>query len=409
MSSHNLTRTGTGASLRVLALAAAGLLLPAPARASSLAVNAGARYFGAFGLQVQVSAAAPAYVEDETPSGERRYRSRFYVNANGLTMASGDEFELFTAYSTTGTRQFSILLGRSGTQNRIRLAARRDDGVFVETPAGQETPLPAEWHTVEIEFRVATSPTQSDGVLSLVVDGSGRPGLSGLENDQAQVGMVRWGAVAALEAGTTGSFILDEFDSRRDTYIGALSVFQDVPLAHPLWRFVHSLYNAGVTSGCANGMYCPDSSVTREQMAVFLLRSKEGSQYVPAACTTAPFNDVPVSSPFCRWIRELVARGITGGCGNGNFCPGAPVTREVMSAFLLVTKEGAAYVPPACTTPPFNDVPVSSPFCRWIKELVNRGITSGCGGGNFCPAGAVTRGSMAVFLATTFTLTVPLP
>jgi hypothetical protein len=104
-----------------------------------------------------------------------------------------------------------------------------------------------------------------------------------------------------------------------------------------------------------------------------------------------------------------VARGITGGCGGGNYCPTAPVTREVMSAFLLVTKEGPTYVPPACTTPPFNDVPVTSPFCRWIKELVNRGITSGCGGGNFCPSGAVTRGSMAVFLATTFSLTVPQP
>jgi len=63
----------------------------------------------------------------------------------------------------------------------------------------------------------------------------------------------------------------------------------------------------------------------------------------------------------------------------------------------------------ACTTPPFNDVPVSNPFCPWIQELVNRGITSGCGGGNYCPGNPVTRGQMAVFLSATFGLPVPVP
>jgi len=56
-----------------------------------------------------------------------------------------------------------------------------------------------------------------------------------------------------------------------------------------------------------------------------------------------------------------------------------------------------------------TDVPVSSVYCRWIKELVNRGITAGCGNGNFCPDTSVTRGSMSVFLATTFQLIVPAP
>ena len=40
------------------------------------------------------------------------------------------------------------------------------------------------------------------------------------------------------------------------------------------------------------------------------------------------FADVPASSPFCRWIEELARRGVVGGCGGGNYCPAAPVTRE---------------------------------------------------------------------------------
>jgi hypothetical protein len=101
---------------------------------------------------------------------------------------------------------------------------------------------------------------------------------------------------------------------------------------------------------------------------------------------------------------ELAARNITGGCGGSNYCPDAPVSREQMAVFLLTTREPPGYVPPACTSATFSDVPCSSPFARWIYELVARGITSGCGGGNYCPVSPVTRGQMAVFLVATFGL-----
>lgn len=44
----------------------------------------------------------------------------------------------------------------------------------------------------------------------------------------------------------------------------------DVPTSHPLFRFVEALAAAGITGGCAPGSYCPDASITRGQMAVFL-------------------------------------------------------------------------------------------------------------------------------------------
>jgi hypothetical protein len=75
-----------------------------------------------------------------------------------------------------------------------------------------------------------------------------------------------------------------------------------------------------------------------------------------------------------------------------------------MAVFLLRTAGGPTYVPPACVTPTFSDVPCSSPFARWIEELARRGITAGCGSGLYCPSTPVTRGQMAVFLTTTFGL-----
>jgi hypothetical protein len=53
--------------------------------------------------------------------------------------------------------------------------------------------------------------------------------------------------------------------------------------------------------------------------------------------------------------------------------------------------------PPAMAT--FSDVPTTHLFYQYVEALAAAGITSGCGGGNFCPDAAVTRGQMAVFLS----------
>jgi hypothetical protein len=60
--------------------------------------------------------------------------------------------------------------------------------------------------------------------------------------------------------------------------------------------------------------------------------------------------------------------------------------------------------PPVAT---FNDVPTSDPRFRFVQALVASGLTGGCGGGNFCPDQAVTRGQMAVFLSSALGLTWP--
>jgi hypothetical protein len=54
---------------------------------------------------------------------------------------------------------------------------------------------------------------------------------------------------------------------------------------------------------------------------------------------------------------------------------------------------------PAPATATFSDVPTSHPFFRVIEALNAAGVTSGCGGGNFCPDGVVTRKEVAKFLA----------
>ncbi|MFY9552463.1 MAG: S-layer homology domain-containing protein [Thermoanaerobaculia bacterium] len=179
--------------------------------------------------------------------------------------------------------------------------------------------------------------------------------------------------------------------------------FPDVPTSNQFYGFIENLFHNGITGGCAGGNYCPTNSVTRAQMAVFLMKSNLGATEIPPPATGTVFADVPASNPFAPWIEQLAGFQITGGCGGGNYCPNKPVTRAQMAVFLLKSEHGSSYTPPACTGI-FPDVPCPSPFADWIEQLFHENITGGCGGGNYCPSNPNTRGQMAVFLVRTFGL-----
>jgi hypothetical protein len=186
---------------------------------------------------------------------------------------------------------------------------------------------------------------------------------------------------------------------------GWITDFADVPPADPFFPFIQKLVAAGITAGVGGGSYGYGQPTLRQQMAVFLLKAIHGICYVPPACTGV-FDDVACpGSPFAPWIEAFAAAGITTGCGGKNFCGVNPVRRDQMAVFLLKAKYGAAHVPPDCTPPGvFPDVPCPGQYTNWIEQLAAEGITSGCGGGDYCPLNPNTRGQMAVFIVKTFGL-----
>jgi hypothetical protein len=146
--------------------------------------------------------------------------------------------------------------------------------------------------------------------------------------------------------------------------------------------------------------------VTRDQLAVFLLRSKHGPTYVPPAASGI-FADVPTNHWAAAWIEQLASEGVTSGCSTSPklFCPDSIVTRDQMAVFLLRAEHGTGYVPP---TPAgiFADVPTSFWAASWIEQLTVENITGGCSTSPklYCPASQVTRDQMAIFLVKTFKL-----
>ena len=98
---------------------------------------------------------------------------------------------------------------------------------------------------------------------------------------------------------------------------------------HALEAEIASLASSGITSGCLATAYCPDRSVTRAEMAAFLVRG-----FNIASATGRPFTDVD-GHFFEAEIASLASSGITSGCLTTSYCPNRPVTRGEMAAFLI--------------------------------------------------------------------------
>jgi len=126
-------------------------------------------------------------------------------------------------------------------------------------------------------------------------------------------------------------------------------------------------------------------------MAAFLYRAAGSPEFTPEGQT---FPDVPPTSTFYTEIEWMAANNITTGFDDGNFRPGAPVTREVAAAFLY-RLAGADYQAQGDLA--FDDAN-NSTFRNEIEWLTTNGITNGFNDGTFRPSSPVTRESMAAFL-----------
>jgi hypothetical protein len=122
--------------------------------------------------------------------------------------------------------------------------------------------------------------------------------------------------------------------------VGSSTGFSDVAPNYWAAAWIKQLAREGITAGCEGNKYCPEAAVTRDQMAVFLLRAKHGVSYNPPPVgSSTGFSDVGRNHWAAAWIKQLVAEGITAGCAANTYCPGAPVTRSQMAVFLIKSFE----------------------------------------------------------------------
>jgi hypothetical protein len=145
-----------------------------------------------------------------------------------------------------------------------------------------------------------------------------------------------------------------------------------------------------IMAGCTSTKFCPDSSLTRGQLAKSL---DEGLDLPP---TSTDYYSDDENSRFEGAINRLTAAGLTSGCGGGKYCPGQGVRRGP-----LATALARALRLPSTSTDYFDDDD-DSPHESSINRLAAAGITRGCDNRHYCPAASVRRDVATVFLRRAF-------
>ena len=92
---------------------------------------------------------------------------------------------------------------------------------------------------------------------------------------------------------------------------------------------IEALAASGITNGCGPDRFCPDRPITRGELASFFTRALD----LPAA-GSAGFSDTGRSVHHSA-IDALAASGITKGCTASTFCPDSNVTRGQLASFLV--------------------------------------------------------------------------
>ncbi len=197
-----------------------------------------------------------------------------------------------------------------------------------------------------------------------------------------------------------------EFTSEKPT-------FADVPFDHWAHDYIEVLYREGYVAGCSTEplMYCPESTMTRAESAVFVERGVHGAGYLPPSPTETVFADVPVSEWFSKWATGLWNDGYTAGCGTDPliYCPLQEHTRTEGTVFFLRMLMGANYVPPDAAGI-FSDVPTTFWGAKWIEAAFNAGLIPACETEpelRFCPDDPLDRAMAAYMMVQAKGLSVP--
>lgn len=175
--------------------------------------------------------------------------------------------------------------------------------------------------------------------------------------------------------------------------------FTDEPSTDIFFDYVNLIALNRVTTGCATPLtYCPADTMVRSEMAAFVIRALFGETF--SFSQTPYFTDVPATHPKFAYIQKMRDLGITTGCGANAYCPDSPLSREQMAVFLVRARLGLSSTDTFLyqTAPYFSDMVASSVYFPFVQKMKEMGITAGCSATAYCGSDPNTRGQMAVFV-----------
>jgi hypothetical protein len=120
--------------------------------------------------------------------------------------------------------------------------------------------------------------------------------------------------------------------SRLEFMVQAAPRYADVPIGHPAFRAVEYLSDHNILGGFTDGLFRPDTAVSRAQFAKMVVAAMGWGLITPSE---QRFTDIPPDHPLYAYIETAAARGILNGFIDGTFEPNLPVSRDLALYTLL--------------------------------------------------------------------------
>lgn len=246
----------------------------------------------------------------------------------------------------------------------------------------------SEMKTFEVSVRGNSSSGGSSG------GGGGSSSSTGSSSSVSSGGTIANGSSTATAVSPVGQEKVDQLIDEKEQ---AENRFADLSTVSWARDAINGLSDAGIVNGKTDTLFAPNDTVTRAEfakmlMGVFGLNS--------GAFTTSSFADVPTDAWYFQSVESAYNLGIINGVADGYFDPNANITRQDMAVMVMraATVSGTAVTATEDATTFRDEAQISDYAKDAVTTLQMAGIINGVTDYEFAPLENATRAQAAVIL-----------
>lgn len=174
--------------------------------------------------------------------------------------------------------------------------------------------------------------------------------------------------------------------------------FKDVPSTYWAFHAIQSLAAKQIVSGVTTTEFDPKSNVSRAEFTALLVRAlglkAEGQ---------VQFTDIKSDAWYLSYVATASKLGIVSGRSNDTFAPNASITREEMAVMVIRALEvkSGKKIEPVAGSKAFTDASSISKWAdSYVRAAAELGLLQGRGNNHFAPKGWMTRAESAQIIYT---------
>ncbi|KAA3644794.1 MAG: hypothetical protein DWQ07_15420 [Chloroflexi bacterium] len=185
----------------------------------SAAANGGIVSSDGLKVQTEDTSTEARYLKDANPNESGRYRARFYLDTNTITIPADTVHTIFKGWDgVTSVLTVELQYTNDGQNDVYQLRAGAWDDTASAFSYGQWRTIGDTWHGIELDWQSVAN----DGILNFFLDGTVVDIINDLDNGGQTVTDVHLGLVDGVASSSTGSLYFDAFESRQVSHIGLL-------------------------------------------------------------------------------------------------------------------------------------------------------------------------------------------